>query len=1534
MTSGSEITRKSKFAFKLSLPEHISHQHQNHVFFLDTAQSLENWTFAIQIHINQAIAALYTMAEASVRLGQQLRDENNGQSGAGTIIDRVLDRLQLEDPTLSDMGDNMSPHQQQQQRRHQQQQEDPKSPNPRLPPKFLQTYEDNNDTWSTSSSIHNTSSNTSSNLEYIFAANQQSQLHPIKSSMESMREQQQQHLQAGISESQPSHNGNVGSNSGHIGGYGNADQLSVSNSSPATSTIDSPYTSPALKSQSHLVLNNAQGSGYGIPPSPRTFYRVLGNSKGTESIDSSTSISSLASSVDASTVVDHTPDSGHSPSITESGHGSKQSGGNLFMGLVSGGKHRKEKEKEKEKGKEKEKEKERHAPSSTSSSNSGSNGGRTSPTLKLFSFGNCWYNGCSQPAKSCQFHNKNFLTKSPKKSKEKEVKKPKKLWPGSDKNHSQGALSATTSSDRSASPVSTLVSPKPSHGRLASKSMTSLSRDKEFEFESKPMPQLSNPLLSIIPTPIRRRSPSVSVVDDALMEVHQQQRQKRQAFNSAPIQQQLFQESQSTGTKHLQSQTPPPLLSAAPKQPLPPTPPHAVTADSSNSQPLHVGKDALSRNMGLQEFGVTDKSKSVSTVLGGNLFMANHHRTMQKLQSKQSRKSQTVNNNNTAASLPSTANPMSLPSTPVQTSFSIDQQRFQILQQQQQQQQESLYLEGVSRHIIAPDELALAIEQEAEEMRKQQAQEKEAQRNRPTSMINNQKSYQALQTSMGLLTVSEFTSDSGVAADNLLSGSVGQLSQSNSAQGQGNAEGERIISCQEQLACGSLIPGFEMSPVERQRSPISGITSAPIPPRPDVMFPNLQQFPISPSLTFTATELSTVAGGVYNSTTANNSGYHDSLSTTSPAFGHSRQQQSQGSQSQKQVRPPMHPRGSTFDGNREYPTRSLPPPKRHVPSQSELLNSDSFKAYTQQRGGVIRRSSAAAAVSTPSTPSMTFQGDGGSEFMESSEQEAESINEGGLSNAFSSSSMSEGLRPAYMTRRNSSSPVLIRLIEQGGQNISPLIGIGASRTFMGDSPSNDVRRPSLTPTTSPSGSSFSASTVSSTLCSFVDSSHAEQHEGATAEIEEQHHAGLALGMFTPTHHTPSMLSPTSESIPASPIPLNNSSKFKSILSPLASATPISGNSPSQSPSGSPSPAAIIKMKATEGFERGQSENVVASESQDAQNDGGDDKIDVPVVVVNGAHSVNSSHRNMLRAAQSFVFPAPSSTSTTNEQPSSSRSSIDYFNSAAESSGASTPNGEDCWSPGSPGMPASALRAHAVALDLYPGLRKLSLFTAAIGGHPPPALINGRRKGSGGSASARDRKMSTASSFSKMESDEDHDEYDDGDNQSVDLHHDEDWAGNLKSLKGVSGSNLLPGASNKRRPSLPASLLSSSMTRLSTPPPSVPLPLLPHELSQKPRTPPLPQISQAPLRVLPDVPGTAYTSQLKPPPSPSTNSAPNALRPTTPVSQSPLNASSNTPPPFPPVIPRRSPQRSTPSSPTTGGSPRAIQQILTIDHEFP
>src|SRR5690554_2551434 len=283
-----------------------------------------------------------------------------------------------------------------------------------------------------------------------------------------------------------------------------------------TSAAGSPYASPVLTTQTHhSVLSATQGTN--APQSPRAFYKVLENvspGKRPESVASSTSISTTASSGDVSTLNDLLSENGISVTATESSQ-NKASHGSALLGLVAGNKSKKDKE--------------RHPQSSASSSHSG-NGGGSSQNVKLISLKTCSFSGCTQPAKTCAFHTKKPRVSSPKKDqKEKDkdanmdtVKESnilKKLFSGSDKNASHGSISVTTG------PFSRndeLLSPLPSAKCLKgfSKSMTSLSKDFEDGPKSNPVPVPH--LHAFLSSPIRQRSPSVSVVDDVLLAAQQQ----------------------------------------------------------------------------------------------------------------------------------------------------------------------------------------------------------------------------------------------------------------------------------------------------------------------------------------------------------------------------------------------------------------------------------------------------------------------------------------------------------------------------------------------------------------------------------------------------------------------------------------------------------------------------------------------------------------------------------------------------------------------------------------------------------------------------------------------------------------------------------------------------------------------------------------------------------------------------------------------------------------------------------------------------
>ncbi|KAF9185546.1 Rho GTPase-activating protein 25, partial [Haplosporangium sp. Z 767] len=424
LSSGPELSRKSKLAFRLSSPEAIPHQHQHHLFFAETTQSLQKWLYALQAHIDHAAALPSSISSVTAGLAPHPRDWSNEHAGAGeggeqSIIDKVLDRLHFEDPTPADMNDPASlalP-------LHHHFRLPIVAPgliSSNMPHNLPESHEDNNDTWSSTSSIPISSTNTSTNLDYIFMLNQenQQQQQQVKPSMDSAYEQQRQSpigIQAGVSETQLDQAESYSSNTGAEQSSSNSDGNRTSQQSmdyqgrtslqqprvtasnhgfhvgsssrpqsprmfplrssvhsglshenggtfPVTSAAGSPYASPTLTSQTHhSVLNATQGIN--APQSPRPFYRVLENvspGKRPESIASSTSISTIASSGDVSTINDLLSENGISVTATESSQ-NKTSHGPTLMGMVTANKNKKDKE--------------RHPQSSASSSHSGNGGG-------------------------------------------------------------------------------------------------------------------------------------------------------------------------------------------------------------------------------------------------------------------------------------------------------------------------------------------------------------------------------------------------------------------------------------------------------------------------------------------------------------------------------------------------------------------------------------------------------------------------------------------------------------------------------------------------------------------------------------------------------------------------------------------------------------------------------------------------------------------------------------------------------------------------------------------------------------------------------------------------------------------------------------------------------------------------------------------------------------------------------------------------------------------------------------------------------
>ncbi|KAF9286498.1 hypothetical protein BGZ68_002866 [Mortierella alpina] len=1560
LASGPEISRKSKLAFRLSSPEPIPHQHQHHLFYTETPQSLQKWLTALQFHIAHAVATVFSLPSPSNGLGGQIRDQGQRhRMGAGapvgeqSIIDKVLDRLHLEDPTVTNANDPTASN-------------TPASSTtssapgpppvpgevpttlPYLSSSFLQSHEDSNETWSSVSSMQPQSANTSTNLEHMFSLNQQPQQQQnqlrSQSSMDTLSEQSPLGAQVGPSGLNASYAGSYSSSLGYPAGTNLADQqmssvqdlrrssqhaienqgrtslqqsrgpssvhsashqhpqsprvyplrssihsgvsLDNSGASPLTSTAGSPFSSPTLTSQPTSMIGSVQSSN--TPHSPRAFYRVLENisqSKRAESIASSASISTIASSGDVSTINDLASDNGQSTTVTDSSPGKASGGsghGSSLLGLVTGGKHKKDKE--------------RLTPSTASgnSSRSGSASGSNSG-VKLFSPGVCMFSGCTQNSKTCTLHSKKHRSSSPKADKEgekdkdkhsekdkdkdkankfKDTNKLKKLWLGSDKNASQGNISGTTKAD--GSPSSSFGSTR---GGLSSRSMVSLSRDAEFGINPSTVPLPSSNLLSLVSSSTRQRSPSVSVVDDALLAAQQQH---KAAFNSDPIQ-------HSTQVHPIRSQTP---LPGAPTQPLPPPPPRA-SSSASNYRPHTKAKEtfSLSRKMGLQmgsDFGAINENALAGTTLDGNFFVANHHRTMQKLHALQPWKAQP-----TGPLPPPPGKQWSPQNQQTQQRQHQSQSQTptshldsQTSKQQQPQPQATMYNGGVSRHIIAPDELAMAIEQEAEELRKQQAYEKETQKSRPTSMIR--PSYQQLPVSSSLSTVSE----TPVSTDGSFST---PCSTDYSSPGE-SQDSARIISCQEQLA---LAPAV-VPPIETQRSPISGILSAPSPVSP---FPTS---PIPPSVVhppaasvdlatangssntqaFSSPRSNSVSGGSSFSSPAS-ANYLASLSRFKNTVQRAQSPSSAPDYFQTQSSHPLSPVSAVSERS-DLLMRSLPPPKRHGNDYKGLTIVD---AKVFPREGLPRRSSAAAVVVT--TPPAS---DASGVF---ADQEA------------THSNPSTTLRPSYLARRQSSSPVLIRVGDQGGQDISPLLTDGATRTFTGEAPAREVllRRPGLSPLSSMSGnSSYSTSSTVGSICSLapryiVRTNSLQRRESGSDGLED-----VSVVAESPMY--PAM--PSVVLAPAlAPEPLRVMDA-SSISLPTGTGSTADGSLPA---------------------ETGAQTSVTSGEANSVAT--------MPVV----------SSRPLVKSApapaEGFRFPALPSSGLSKEvgatqrdangRPLSTCSSIGSYGDGAEGdrSGPSSRAESPLLSPS----------LHAAAMELYPGLRKLSLFTAAVGGNPPPALMD-RRKGSSGSGSRDYHQGSTAAGSPSVTTD---DEDDDGEG-SMDLQHEEDWAGNLKnSRKGINDYSLpLKTAASVtllqelRRPSLP---FAPAMRPPQLPKPLKPAPQSPQQRQQQ-------QLREQPGRTAPLSPMARLTS---PPPSvslPPVPALPPAPVPSAPpsgavsgnesigstsgsatgspagsasVPASPSSATTGAPP----AIPKRSPHRSAPSSPSAVRSPRSHQTLPSL-----
>jgi len=1099
-------------------------------------------------------------------------------------------------------------------------------------------------------------------------------------------------------------------------------------------------------------------AGSTAPSSPRVFYKVLEGSpsKRTESITSSMSISTIASEdEDVSTINDLASDNGLCTTHTQHSQGKSSGGsshGSTFLGLVTGGKYKKDKG------------------SSAGSSHSGSR----SPALKLFGSGMCSFSGCTQPAKTCIYHKKNSMyspMSDDKKCKgESKEKKSKKPWSsGSELNVTQSSTLAVSGSHLSnhsdSSPCPSYTDARSCSNGL-SKSMVSLSKDSELEIETGSVSSL-NSQLHLMASPTRKRSPSAPVTDSNLDA-------NLQPMDDCPA----------------HSRTPPPAPTPSHRLPLPP--PRATCAASNYHPQSDKESPSLSRKMGLQiggDFGALDQNSLLGTALNGNFFVANHHRTMQKFQTVQTTKSQPIN-------VPPTSTG----------------------RQQQQDALDSHLQVGVSRHIVAPDVLAMAIEREAEKLRQQHAQENEAQKKRPTSMIKHP-SYQSIPLQLSLLTVPE-TSSSATTDEN--------DSAATSLISSPSQDGERIISSQ-QLAFAA--PGLTAS-MKAPTSPISSITVNPFNP--------VSITPLPPSaLQFTESDLATRGSDEAK-----------------------RLQQQPSRYGSTPVTPTWPP------DVQDFPMHSLPPPKRH------------WNEPTAYHGTGLRRVGKSRQRSISDATLLRPLG-------------ADTDVPNGQDKA--SFTTTSPLRPGFTTRRQSSSAVMIRLTEQGAQNISPLLNNGTTTTFAGDVPSSDVRRPGLTPTSSPSGSSFSTSTVSSPL-SIVTSRHAghEHHINGTEE-------SLAMTSLEADQHSPATPGLSLSSEVSSPT-LYRGRTFRSVSSPLAAITPARG-----SPSGSPSTPHTLRMEGPSIFSTAEPNTPGAMEETPAvELEGKDSK------AISNHHSALGkelvSPKRVLATAGSFVFPAPSVRRTLYDasgRPLSTCSTSSFMSEdgarEGEDEDGSGPTSDRSGPSSRAESPVLSSSLHAAALELYPSLRKFSLFTAAVGGHPPPALLT-RRKDSAGSvaSSTRDHHSVAPSGLSHMDNGS---EEDDGVER-----YEEDWAGNLKSTR------LL----KERRASLPISpsFLSQFPSRLSSPPPSN---LLSRTSPPSPTTPP----------------PTPMTLSYRPVhsasiPFASQNTVPKPL-----YAMSDLDASGQS---FsgslvdatsPPAVPQRSPHRSLPTSPMTSKAPRSIHNLPNV-----
>ncbi|KAF8954525.1 hypothetical protein BGZ46_002887 [Entomortierella lignicola] len=114
LTYGPDLARKSKFAFRLSSPEN-----SDHLFHAETPQAFDLWLDALQGHIRHALSRRDVLGPLDIdqqheQPGNPFTNDLYKSTGEQSIIDKVLDRLHLEDPTdlqpsLGDDLDGWSP---------------------------------------------------------------------------------------------------------------------------------------------------------------------------------------------------------------------------------------------------------------------------------------------------------------------------------------------------------------------------------------------------------------------------------------------------------------------------------------------------------------------------------------------------------------------------------------------------------------------------------------------------------------------------------------------------------------------------------------------------------------------------------------------------------------------------------------------------------------------------------------------------------------------------------------------------------------------------------------------------------------------------------------------------------------------------------------------------------------------------------------------------------------------------------------------------------------------------------------------------------------------------------------------------------------------------------------------------------------------------------------------------------------------------------------------------------------------------------